>query len=212
MEQAAYIRDHFATTVEPRILEQYRDSARWKACLKAVVDKLQLSEDAAVELSHAFDFESEPLAGERLDWIAGLVNVKRIGEEDDASLYGRFIDALGDNTAGTPDSVLKKTAMLSGDLSPQYLEEAPATFFVYTPGGKQIPRRDLKKIAPAGVLALPGAVILTGTGAKLVDAKGRVILAVGHEDRRPITNYLVDDEGNHLIDDQGNRAIVVQYF
>jgi len=170
MDGFNYIEDHFETTVKPRILEQYKESGRWQACLEAVVRKLQVVEDSAFSISKAIDFKTETPTGEKLDWVAGLINVKRFSGESDEAFFQRFESMCGANTAGTPDNVIYNAALLSGDTAPQYMDEAPATFFVYDgprpdgeggweQGGHQLSRAQVRKLAPAGVLGLPGAAL-----------------------------------------------------
>lgn len=179
MDGFNYIEDHFETTVKPRILEQYKESGRWQACLEAVVRKLQAVEDSAFSISKVIDFKTETPNGAKLDWVAGLINVKRFSGESDEAFFLRFVSMCGANTAGTPDNVIYNAALLSGDTAPQYIDEAPATFFVYDgpvyirhqpegeepydelvkPSGRQLSRSQLRKLAPAGVLGLPGAAL-----------------------------------------------------
>ena len=174
-----YIEDHFETTVKPRILEQYKESGRWQACLEAVVRKLQKVEDAAFSISKAIDFKTETPTGAKLEWVAGLINVKRFSGESDEAFFLRFESMCGANTAGTPDNVIYNAAILSGDPHPQYMDEAPATFFVYDgpvyerhepegeepydelvkPAGRQLSRAQVRKLAPGSVLGLPGAAL-----------------------------------------------------
>lgn len=137
MDGFNYIEDHFETTVKPRILEQYKESGRWQACLEAVVRKLQAVEDSAFGISKAIDFKTETPTGAKLDWVAGLINVKRFSGESDEAFFLRFESMCGANTAGTPNNVIYNTAVLSGDSRPEYFDEAPATFFVYT-GAKRV--------------------------------------------------------------------------
>ena len=132
-----YIEDHFETTVKPRILEQYKESGRWQACLEAVVRKLQTVEDTAFSISKAIDFKTETPTGSKLDWVAGLINVKRYSGESDEAFFMRFESMCGANTAGTPNTVIYNAAMLSGDPRPEYFDEADCTFFVYT-GAKRV--------------------------------------------------------------------------
>ena len=132
-----YIEDHFETTVKPRILEQYKESGRWQACLEAVVRKLQTVEDNAFSISKAIDFKTETPTGSKLDWVAGLINVKRYSGESDEAFFMRFESMCGANTAGTPNNVIYNAAMLSGDPRPEYFDEADCTFFVYT-GAKRV--------------------------------------------------------------------------
>lgn len=239
MADISHIGDQFGTTVEPRILEQYKDSVRWKACLKAVIDKTQTVEDASFELAHVLDFRTDMPTGGRLDWLAGLVNVKRFNGESDVDLFSRFVARLGDNTAGTPDNIIYNAAIMSGDPKPAYIDEAPATFLVYTgdkpnktvtedsqetvedftagerelgvAGGNQLLRRQVQQLAPAGVLGLPGAAIQFEDGTFMCDAQGRLILAAADDNTARRELLVVDNNLNPIVTPQGVpvRAVIV---
>ena len=221
MDGFTYIEDHFETTVKPRILEQYKESGRWQACLEAVVRKLQTVEDSAFSISKVLDFKRQQPTGARLDWIAGLINVKRFSGESDESFFLRFESMCGANTAGTPDNVIDNSAILSGDPQPQYMDEAPATFFVYdgpcyrwvngawtwTDGGNQLTRAQVKKLAPAGVLGLPGAAIDTGDGILLGtyaenEEDRKILLVVANDSNVEREVLLADNLGNIVVTPQ----------
>lgn len=211
MSGLVHIGDHFETTVKPRILEQYKESGRWQACLKAVIDRLQVVENAAFELAHALDFRTEEPTGARLDWLAGLINLTRFNGESDRDFFMRFVSMLGANSSGTPDNVIYNSAILSGDPHPQYMDEAPATFFVYTgprpvigtdtweQGGRQLSHAQVRKLAPAGVLGLPGAAIRTCSGKLLANCQGKLILAVARDENIEREVLLADNLGNIVI-------------
>ena len=212
MDGFNYIEDHFETTVKPRILEQYKESGRWQACLEAVVRKLQAVEDSAYSISKEIDFKEETPTGAKLDWVAGLINVKRLSGESDQAFFLRFESMCGANTAGTPNNVIYNAAILSGDPKPQYFDEATATFFVYTgarpvepnsetweEGGRQLSRAQVRKMAPAGVLGLPGAAILDAQGNYITDAAGRLILAVADDSTIEREVLLADNNGAIVI-------------
>ena len=219
MDGFKYIEDHFETTVKPRILEQYKESGIWQACIEAVVRKLQKVEDTAFSISKAIDFKSETPTGEKLDWLAGLINVKRLSGESDQSFFLRFVSMCGANTAGTPDNVIYNAALLSGDPSPQYMDEAPATFFVYTGprkdssqteapytasgGGHQLTRAQVRKLAPAGVLGLPGAAIRFADGSLMGDAEGSLMLMVADDSTVERDVLLADNIGNIVVSSAG---------
>lgn len=240
MDGFNYIEDHFETTVEPRILEQYKESERWKACLKAVIDQFQVAEDAAFEIASVLDFRNEQPTGERLDWIVGLVNVRRIPGETDNDLFTRFIGCLGNKTAGTPDNVIYNAAILSRDPKPCYIDEADCTFMVYTGprnekavddgesfdyenegegaltgGADQLYARQVKNLAPAGVLGLVGAAIELADGSLLGDAQGRLILAVADDANVERSMVLVDNNNVPIVTPQNvpiravTRGVVV---
>lgn len=222
MDGFNYIEDHFETTVKPRILEQYKESGRWQACLEAVVRKLQVVEDSAFSISKAIDFKTETPTGAKLDWVAGLINVKRFSGESDEAFFLRFESLCGANTAGTPDNVIYNASILSGDPRPQYFDEAPATFFVYTgarpvepnsetweEGGRQLSRSQVRKMAPAGVLGLPGAAILDAQGNYITDAAGRLILAVADDSAIERDVLLADNNGAIVVTPQSVPVRVV---
>lgn len=222
MDGINYIEDHFETTVKPRILEQYKESGRWQACLEAVVRKLQTVEDTAFSISKAIDFKTETPTGSKLDWVAGLINVKRYSGESDEAFFMRFESMCGANTAGTPNNVIYNAAMLSGDPRPQYFDEADCTFFVYTgarpvepnsetweEGGRQLSRAQVRKMAPAGVLGLPGAALLDAQGNYITDAAGRLILAVADDSTIERDVLLADNNGAIVVTPQSVPVRVV---
>lgn len=174
---------HWDKTVVPYILEQYKGSEKWKGVLKASIKRMQVVENDGIELGQVFDI-SEKQTGEKLDYITGLINIVRNAGEDDDSLWSRFIAACGSYDAGTPDAIIVASMRLSGDPAPQYTDECPATFFVYTPGGRQLLRKQVRRLAPAGVLGLPGAALSASDGAFLATADGKKILAAARDEDR----------------------------
>lgn len=182
------------TLVLPNILEQYtkitlteddRDELgcdnKWQAVIKATVKQLQTVENGVFALSHYFDipeeYDPELITSERLEYIASLKNVFRESGESDEDLFERFIGAINIRDAGTPPNVVRNAARMSGDDSPVYHEEVDAVFFVYTPKGSQLLRSQVRKLATAGVLGVPGAAlkfvdidkpILTATNSKIL--------------------------------------------
>ena len=216
-----HIESHWNSTVVPSILEQYKDSGKWQAMLKAVIDQMQMAEDAAAEFMTVLDFKSEVPTGAKLDFIAGLVNVTRMPGETDSMFFARFVTSLGYRRSGTPDFVINSAKFLAQDTSPQYMDEAPATFFVYTGprkdasqmeapytadgGAHQLTRAQVRKLAPAGVLGLPGTAIRFADGSLMGDAEGRLMLMVADDNDVPFTFDcdLVTDEGLTIVTDTG---------
>lgn len=216
-----HVESHWNSTVIPSILEQYKDSEKWQSFLKAVIDELQIGEDAANELSTMLDFRSETPTGYKLDWMAGLVNVTRMSGESDTSLFTRFVLSLGNRNSGTPDFVIMSAAILSGDSEPKYMDEAPATFLVYdgpayrtvngvkqwTQGGHQLTRMQVRKTAPAGVLGLPCAAIQLADGTLLgtyaENEEDRKIFLVAADDSNVEREVLLADNlGNIVVTSQ----------
>ena len=208
-----HIESHWNSTVVPSILEQYKDSAKWQAMLKAVIDQMQIAEDAAAEFMTVLDFNSETPTGDRLDFIAGLVNVTRMAGETDEMFFTRFVTSLGYRRAGTPDFVINSAKFLSQDPRPRYMDEAPATFFVYDgprpdgeggweQGGHQLSRAQVRKLAPAGVLGLPGAAIQFADGSLMGDANGKLMLMVADDSSIEREVLLADNLGNIVVSPQ----------
>lgn len=215
-----HVVSHWDETVVVSILEQYRDSEKWQGVLKGVIDRMQVGEDAANELVTMLDFVTAMPTGYHLDWLAGLKNVKRLPGESDASLYTRFVDSLGRRNAGTPDAIIRGAAVLSGDPKPQYMDEADATFIIYTgprpdgnggweEGGHQLLRRQVKKLAPAGVLGLPGAAIQFCDGSLMGDQDGKLMMMVADDANVEHDLVLGDETGNVISTPQGVPVKVV---
>ena len=164
------------------VIGQYRSSANLLGVLKSAVGSLQGAEDSAERISDAFDLSAA--AGAWLDLIGKIRNVGRKPGETDGEYRSRMEYLFKDDTAGTPDNVVSNASDLSGDPSPQYTDESPATFFVYTPGGRQLLRKQVRRLAPAGVLGLPGAALAASDGAFLATADGKKILAAARDEDR----------------------------
>ena len=211
-----HIENHWVETVVPSILEQYRECEKWQALLKSVVDEFQIGEDAVDEFTRFLDFKSEMPTGEQLDWIAGLVNVKRNPGESDNSLFSRFTMMLGKNDAGTPNAVIRSAAQLSGDTAPQYMDDADCTFMVYDgpiyehsgegddvlvkpAAQRQLLRREVKKLAPCGALGLPGAAIQLYDGTLLCTDDHEKLLVVAADDANAERETVLVNEGNVLL-------------
>ena len=212
---AVVTKDIWATLKE-LLIEQYRANLRTQieaegctlptgsdnrlqGLLKAVIDELiQPLDDAAVAMQNILDIDEA--SGSWLDVIGKITGVKRGAEESDASYRTRMKSEVVLNK-GTPDGVIYQTALLSGDSEPKYIDEAPATFLVYTgphydrdgnwkpEAERHLTRSQVRKLAPAGVLGLPGRAIAL--------ADGR-ILGTSNESRaqdRSILLMVASDEG-----------------
>ena len=234
-----HIENHWNSTVVPSILEQYKDSEKWQSMLKAVIDQMQIAEDAAAEFMTVLDFNSETPTGYRLDFIAGLVNVTRMAGETDEMFFTRFVTSLGYRRVGTPDFVINSAKFLSQDQHPQYMDEAPATFFVYTGprninavpegetfdygeegkapiegGTKQLLKKQVKPLAPAGVLGLVGCALQLADGSLLGDAQGRLFMIAGRDDdreKKEFRAHIIADSGQKIITSDGKRVVAVWY-
>ncbi len=224
MSSLAKINDHWTETVSDFILEQYRGAENWKALLKSVIDKFTDIEGEIWKLAYALDFKcrqkEQPPTGNLLDFCAGIVNIERKYGESDSAFYERFLIELETENAGTPDGVIYPAAVLSGDPKPQYMDEADATFIVYTgprpdgnggweEGGHQLLRRQVKKLAPAGVLGLPGAAIQFCDGSLMGDQDGKLMMMVADDANVEHDLVLGDETGNLISTPQGLPVKVV---
>lgn len=216
------IADHWIETVADYILEQYRDASNWKAILKSVIDKFTGIEEQIWKLAPILDFKcrvkEERPTGALLDFITGIKNVERNFGESDAAFYERFVAEVSSDNSGTPDNAIYNSAILAGDPKPQYMDEADCTFFVYTGripdgnggltgGGRQLSRSQVKKLAPCGVLGLPGAAIQFADGSYMGDARGRLILAVADDSTIENPSYLMSEDGDYLTDEEGKLLL-----
>ena len=190
---AAYNRNLW-DTVKELVLEQYKGSQKFLAMLQAVIEEsVQPLDGCAVELADAFDIDKAE--GVLLNIIGKLVGTEREYGETDEDFRARIIKLSKENRAGTPDNVIENVSSLSNDPAPHYMDEAPATFIVYTPNGRQLKRATVKKMAPAGVLGLTGAAIRLGNGKYLRSVGGKRILCVAQDERRHVTASAVDESG-----------------
>ena len=198
---------------------------RLQGLLKAVVDKLvQPLDDACVELQELLDIDTA--TGARLDFIGKLSNLKREAGESDAMYKERVVGAFFSDNEGTPDFAIMMSAILSGDQSPQFMDEAPATFIIYDgpvyehrgenddvlikePGVKQLKHAQVRKLASAGVLGLPGAAIRMSDGRLLCTSDHKkLILAIANDKNSEVDTVLIDN-GGHLIVTSQQKVVKV---
>jgi hypothetical protein len=195
-------------SVRELVLEQYRGSPNLLGLIRAVVEECaQPIEDSATALQDVLNVDSA--SGEWLDIIGKMVGVKRNDGESDDDFRKRVIVNSMENDAGTPNNVIDVAKELSGDPAPQYLDEVPATFFVYTPNGKALTLSQVDKLAPAGVLGLPGAAIRLGNGGFLQNAGGKKFLSVIPNAEWKLEALLIESSGLHIVTDSGKRIRIV---
>ena len=195
-------------SVRELVLEQYRGSPNLLGLIRAVVEECaQPIEDSATALQDVLNVDSA--SGEWLDIIGKMVGVKRNDGESDDDFRKRVIVNSMENDAGTPNNVIDVAKELSGDPAPQYLDEVPATFFVYTPNGKALTLSQVDKLAPAGVLGLPGAAIRLGNGGFLQNAGGKKFLSVIPNAEWKLEALLIESSGLHIVTDSGKRIKIV---
>ena len=195
-------------SVRELVLEQYRGSPNLLGLIRAVVEECaQPIEDSATALQDVLNVDTA--SGEWLDIIGKMVGVKRNDGESDEDFRKRVIVNSMENDAGTPNNVIDVAKELSGDPAPQYLDEVPATFFVYTPNGKALTLSQVDKLAPAGVLGIPGAAIRLGNGGFLQNAGGKKFLSVIPNAEWKLEVLLIESSGLHIVTDSGKRIRIV---
>ena len=228
MSAMVKIADIWSEVVSEYILEQYRGAENWKAILKCVVDKYGEIEDNAWKLASILDFKCRTKAdrpsGTLLDFCAGIVNIYRRDGETDAHFYQRFALEVGMNNAGTPDAVIYGASVLSGSTVPQYMDEAPATFLVFTgpsydhdgnwnDGGRQLSFSQVRKMAPAGVLGIPCVGIDVGDGTVLgtyaEDESDRQAIMLNADDSQIERELVLADNNGALLLSSGSQPIRV---
>lgn len=195
-------------SVKELLLEQYKSSPNLKAVIQAVVEECaQPLEEESFALQDFLDLDKA--TGKWLDTLGKLVRLERNIDEDDSAFRQRIGVEANKDVAGTPDFVIGSASILSGDPRPRCFDEAPATLFVYTPNGRQLKRAQVKKLAPTGVLGLPGAAIRLGNGKHWRGVDGKKILCVAQDTRRYVTAFVVDEQGRYAVNESGVRVVAV---
>lgn len=209
IESQTYFDNEDGTT-KNYVLPEGADN-RLQAVLKLSIDKLlQPLDDASISLQNAMDMDGA--SGKWLDLIGSIAGVKREYGESDTSYRDRIKNEVVLNK-GIPDAVIYSSALISGDPHPQYMDEAPATFLVYDgprpdgeggweQGGHQLSRAQVRKLAPAGVLGLPGAAIQFADGSLMGDANGKLMLMVADDSSIEREVLLADNLGNIVVSPQ----------
>ena len=96
---------------KPFILEQYKEAAKWNACLKAVLDQYDDVENYAWNIASITDLLGllgDVPTGGKLDYIGGLVGLARNTGEIDSDYYARLIDYINAKDSGTIEGIIKE--------------------------------------------------------------------------------------------------------
>lgn len=184
------------------LVSQYENAEKLQKLLGININAFQSIEDVANTICNILDVNEA--TGAILDYIGKLRgNPRKQGEPDD-DYRARLLVAFKIKNAGTPDNVIENARDISKDNSPQYIDEVAATWFVYTPNGKQLHAQQAKTLTPAGVLGLVGAGILQGDGSLLADAEGNVILMVADDYDEHETNGILTEFGENILTETGD--------
>lgn len=163
-------------SVESLILSQYEESINLKSLIRSFVRSLQTLEDSSYRILDFADIEKAD--GQWLDIIGRIKNISRKNSETDSDFKERLVAEFEEHRAGSARYIIEKVSEFTGDNSPVFFDEMPATFVVYTPNGHEMERVKLQKMAPAGVLALVGRALKTPDGKFIVTPDGKKILDV----------------------------------
>lgn len=190
------------------VITQYRESRNLLGLIEKVTACFQDIEDSSYRLASFADIETAD--GEWLDLIGKFRNIPREPGESDETYRARLMVGFRQSTAGTPQNIIQNVADLSKDRSPQYLDETDCVFFVYTPKGKQLRRKTVAALAPAGVLGLPGASFRTVSGKALatVAEPHKLILTVALDENIIENGYLASEQGAILQTEDGKYIIL----
>ena len=191
-------------SVKGLVISQYKNSTSLLQIVEKTVNSFQSAEDASEKISSFCNIDNAE--GNWLDLIGNLKNVYRNAGESDADYRDRIKYEISVNYAGTARFMIEMSRRASGDPAPILHEEQARSqvVFIYTPNGRQLTRGFVNSIAPAGVLGVPAARLMTATGKRIVAMRGRVINLLT-EDGRP----LLTDDGKPLIIENYSRDQVL---
>jgi hypothetical protein len=139
------------------LLEQYKDSAKFTACIEQILNHGDEIEDLFHEISLANDFtdltDQDAPAGARLDRIGALAIVPRMVGEGDAGYLDRIRVAVKQKDAGTPEGIIRALQEMGKEVT-AYEPNYPAGYLVLAP--EEIPQSTLDSLSPAGVNGIQG--------------------------------------------------------
>lgn len=182
-------------SVKGLVISQYKNATSLLQIVEKTVNSFQSAEDASEKISSFCNIDNAE--GNWLDLIGNLKNVYRNAGESDADYRDRIKYEISVNYAGTARFMIEMSRRASGDPAPILHEEqaARAVVFIYTPNGRQLTRGFVNSIAPAGVLGVPAARLMTATGKRIVNGRGKLF-------------PLLTDDGRPLLTEDGRQLLV----
>lgn len=196
------------TKAQALLIEQYRNSANFQACLKAVFDQYDHVENLLFTVLSMADLRNRLLEGAptglRLDRIGALAAIDRIAGETDDAYWFRIIAELGNGSAGTPEGILRKARQYT-EGAVTYTPEYPAGYWLLaTDRHRNLTQEFVDQISPAGVQGMVGCCLCDVEGDLIVTATGDAILVVGPCD----SANLVTETDAALITETGKQILV----
>ena len=172
---------------KPFILEQYKEAAKWNACLKAVLDQYDDVENYAWNIAFITDLlglSGDAPTGGKLDYIGGLVGLSRNTGELDSDYYARLIDYINTNDSGTIEGILKRVISIVKTNEVTYIEENSgfpfsASGLIITLSERQITRAEANRIKAAGTRLFVGGFLTTHDGIVLSTNSGHLLACAG---------------------------------
>lgn len=171
----------FVAKIHDLILEAYKNprqdnsKGNLESLLEVFASECQNLEVMWQELLVMLDVDAA--TGPQLDILGKIACVVRNGRADDA--YRTEIkSSFTSDFSGTPDQILGYVKKSTNSESVAYTPEYPASFWI-TCDGDGLAAEMLARLAPAGVLGLPGDYLVDAHGAPIVSATEDRILVVG---------------------------------
>lgn len=213
------VQSHYEES-KPFILEQYKDAAKWNACLKAVLDQYDDVENYAWNIAFITDLlglSGDAPTGGKLDYIGGLVGLARNTGELDSDYYTRLIDYINTNDSGTIEGILKRVISIVKTNEVTYIEENSgfpfsASGLIITLSERQITRAEANRIKAAGTRLFVGGFLTTHDGIVLSTNSGHLLACVGgpYDTIEIVDGSMIEDEaGNGLLIDENSDAIII---
>lgn len=139
-----------AADAKARLLQQFKDKARFQALLDAINVEVQRYEDEVMDLSDVLDIDA--MGGVNLDNIGDIVGQPREGRSD-ADYRVAIREKIRRNvSSGTPDQVIQTFDFITGSTATDYDEDYPAGYVIYGNGSQPASLLDsMKAASPAAI-------------------------------------------------------------
>lgn len=171
----------FVAKVHELILEAYKNprednsKGNLESLLEVFASECQNLEEMWQELLVMLDMDAA--VGAWLDILGRIACVAREGRSDDQYRVEIKL-AFTSNFSGTPDQILQYVKRVTNSDTVAFIAEYPANFWI-TCDGDGLTAAMLARLAPAGVLGLPGCLLGDADDDIIVTASGEPILVVG---------------------------------
>jgi len=178
----------FYETFLKLLFEQYKESPKVLGMLEAFAAEFDLIDQALVEVANEV-LNIDAAVGAQLDMLGRVANIPRLGRSD--PLYrDDLLIAFQTKNSGTPEQIIKAVKSLTNSTYTHFYPEFPAGFWVVY-DGEGLTQDILNKIAPAGVQAMAGCILVDASLDPIVLADGDFILLIGPCGPTPL--YSEDD-------------------